>query len=164
MSEVTEDETKQDDEVDENLQKTIEADAAINKFLAGDEFLNDVLGIKLKPVTLASLAIMQDAGCQIISGIDVEEMDNLMLEILLFVYIHTEEHKVLTNIICSEKNPKAALKEASLNLGVDINPKQIPSLVEQIVKILTDATGTKVDPLPDEGDEIYDKKKQKDEE
>ena len=157
-------EQENEEQIDTNLQKTINSDAAINKFLSGDEFFNEVLGIKLKPVTLSSLAIMQEAGCQIISGIEVEEMDNLMLEILLFVYIHTAEHDDLTKVICSKGDAKQLIKQEALNIGLDVSPKEIPSLVDQIVTMLTEATATKVDPLPDEGDELKDKKKQKEEE
>ena len=157
-------EKEQEAPVDENLEKTIEADNAINKFLAGDEFLNDVLGIELKPVTLSTLAIMQEAGCQIISGIDVEEMENLMLEILMFVYIHTEDHKILTKKICSTANPKQEIKQAALGVGIEISPKEIPALVDQIITLLTEATSTNVDPLPDEGAGSEGKKKENEEE
>ena len=146
MSEETTEKTQE--QID--LEKTVEADKAINKFLSGDEFLNDVLGIQLRPVTLSSLAMMQEAGCQIISGLQADEMDNLMLEILLFVYIHSADQDEITKTICSRHNPREAMKIAALNIGLDISPKQIPALVEEILQILTDATETKVDPIPDE--------------
>ena len=48
----------------------------------------------------------------------------------------------------------------ALSMGYEITPKQIPALVEQIVNILTEATGTKVEPLPDV-DEVGVEKKTK---
>ena len=44
----------------------------------------------------------------------------------------------------------------ALSMGHEITPKQIPALVEQIVNILSEATGTKVEPVPD--DELEEKK------
>ena len=77
-------------------------------------------------------------------------MGNIMLEILLFVYIHTEDPEKISEIISNSADHKKALKMRALTMGHEITPKQIPALVEQIVNILTEATGTKVEPLPDE--------------
>ncbi len=151
---------KEESGIDPDIQKTLEADDAIKKFLGGDKFVNDLLGVELNPVTLASLAMMQEAGCELISGKDINEMENIMLEILLFVYIHTEEVEKVADIIASSKDHKKALKMRALSMGYEITPKQIPALVEQIVNILTEATGTKVEPLPDV-DEVGVEKKTK---
>ena len=151
-------EEKTQNEID--IEKTVSADKVINKYLSGDEFLNDMLGLELRPLTLSSLAMMQEAGCQIISGVNVDEMENMMLEILLFVYIHSADQDNLTKAICSSANPREALKMEALSMGLDISPKQIPTLVEEILKILTEATDTKVDPLPDEDDGTTKKKEE----
>ena len=140
----------------ENIQKPLEGDDAIRKFLGGDTFVNDLLGVKLNPVTLASLAMMQEAGCELISGKDVTEMSNVMLEILIFVYIHTEDADTIADLISNSTDHKKALKMKALSMGHEITPKQIPALVEQIVNILSEATGTKVEPVPD--DELEEKK------
>ena len=166
MSEVKEEMAPQNAEqeaIDPDIEKTLQADVAINKFLGGDKFVNEVLGVELKPVTLSSLALMQEAGCEIISGVDVNDMENLMLEILLFVYIYAEDHKVLTRLACS-KNGKIEMRERAFSLGLDISPKEIPKIVGQIVEILTDATSTKVDPMPDEDEVMEGKKKENAEE
>jgi len=141
-----------DDGIDDDIQKTLDGDEAIKKFLGGDEFVNNLLGVKLKPVTLASLAMMQEAGCELISGKEMNEMGNIMLEILLFVYIHTEEPEKIAEIISNSEDHKKALKMRALTMGHEITPKQIPDLMDQIVEILSEATGTKVEPLPDEDD------------
>jgi len=99
MSEEQQEETNESIEVDEDIQKTLDSDAALRKFLGGDTFVNDLLGVELKPVTLASLAMMQEAGCELISGKEIDEMNNVMLEILLFVYIHTEDIENIRNNI-----------------------------------------------------------------
>ena len=150
MSEEKQEETNESIEVDEDIQKTLDSDAALRKFLGGDTFVNDLLGVELKPVTLASLAMMQEAGCELISGKEVDEMSNVMLEILLFVYIHTEDIEKISEIISESKDHKKALKMRALTMGHEIKPNQIPALVEQIVNILSEATGTKVEPIPDD--------------
>ena len=147
-----EDTISSDDGIDEDVKRTLDGDEAINKFLGGDEFVNDLLGVKLKPVTLASLAMMQEAGCELISGKEMDEMSNIMLEILLFVFIHTEEPEKISEIISDSEDHKKALKMRALTMGHQITPKEIPSLVEQIVNILSEATGTKIEPLPDDDD------------
>ena len=152
-----EDAIPEGDGIDEDIQRTLDGDEAIKKFLGGDTFVNDLLGVKLKPVTLASLAMMQEAGCELISGKEMDAMSNIMLEILLFVYIHTEEPEKISEIISNSEDHKKALKMRALTMGHEIVPKQIPALVEQIVNILSEATGTKVEPLPDE-DDIGEKK------
>ena len=156
-----EDTIPQDDGIDEDIKRTLDGDEAINKFLGGDEFVNDLLGVKLKPVTLASLAMMQEAGCELISGKEMDEMSNIMLEVLLFVYIHTEDPEKIAEIISNSEDHQKALKMRALTMGHKITPKQIPELVEQIVEILSEATGTKVDPLPDEDDKGEKKTKTK---
>lgn len=152
MSEEQQEETNESIEVDEDIQKTLDSDAALRKFLGGDKFVNDLLGIELKPVTLASLAIMQEAGCELISGKEIDAMDNVMMEILLFVYIHSEELEVLSEIISKAEDPKKAMKMRALTMGHEIQPDEIPALVNRIVNILSEATSTKVEPLPDEED------------
>ena len=103
-------ETNESIEVDEDIQKTLDSDAALRKFLGGDTFVNDLLGVELKPVTLASLAMMQEAGCELISGKEIDEMNNVMLEILLFVYIHTEDIEKISEIISESADHQKALK------------------------------------------------------
>lgn len=134
------------------LEKTIESDNTIRKYLSGEEFTDNILGFDIKPVTLASLAFMQEAGSKLTSVTDIDEIENLVLEILIFLYIHTEDHKVLSGIICKSENPKAELRQKSFDMGVDIAPNQIQKILDQIVEMLADATSTKVEPLPKEDD------------
>ena len=48
--------------IDPDTEKTIEADSVIRKYLSGGSSSGELLGLELKPVTLASLAFMQEAG------------------------------------------------------------------------------------------------------
>lgn len=134
------------------IQKTIESDKTIRKYLSGEEFTDNILGLDIKPVTLASLAFMQEAGSRLTSVHDVEEVENLVLEILIFLYVHTEEHDVLSGIICKSDDPKGDLRKKAFDMGVDIVPNQIQKILDQIVEMLADATSTKVEPLPKEDD------------
>ncbi|MAS81999.1 MAG: hypothetical protein CMF45_04860 [Legionellales bacterium] len=162
MSEETDQnkEPNKEPKLDPDLQKTLDADQQVKRFLAGEEFVNSMLGIELKPVTLATLAMMQEAGCELISGQNIENVENLMMEVLLFVYIHTEKPDTVARLLTSGDNPKQILRRNALNTGMGISPKQIPELVEQIITILGESTGTKVEPLPDEDEMVGVKKNQ----
>ena len=148
-------------EIDPSVQKTFDNDDVIQKLLTGEEFTEEVSGLKIRPVTLATLAFMTEAGCKLIQGVELEEIDNVILEILLFLYIHSEDHDVLSKITCHEENPKAKIKQNAYQMGVDIEPNAIPKILEQIVDILQTATSTKAEPLPNEDLQESDKKKEK---
>lgn len=150
-----------EEEIDPSVQKTFDNDDVIQKLLTGEEFTEEVSGLKIRPVTLATLAFMTEAGCKLIQGEDIEQIDNVILEILLFLYIHSEDHEVLSKITCHEDNPKAKIKEKAYEMGVDIEPKAIPKILQQIVEILQTATSTKVEPLPNQDLEETGKKKEK---
>lgn len=147
-------------EIEPNIQKTLDNEEVVQKFLTGEEFTDDLLGIKIKPVTLATLGFMGEAGCQLIEGANIEDIDNVILEILLFIYIHTAEHKELSKISCLEENPKSKFKEKAFEMGTEVEPSQIPTLLEKVVEILQDATSTKAEPLPNEEPKESDKKKE----
>tara|TARA_Y100000361_G_scaffold82796_1_gene73228 strand:+ start:3202 stop:3678 length:477 start_codon:yes stop_codon:yes gene_type:complete len=148
------------EEIEPNIQKTLDSDQVVQKFLTGEEFTDDLLGIKVKPVTLATLGFMAEAGCQLIQGANIDEIDNVILEVLLFIYIHTAEHKELSEISCLEENPKAKFKQKAFEMGMEVEPSQIPNLLEKVVTILQDATSTKAEPLPNEDVQEGDKKKE----
>ena len=45
-------------------------------------------------------------------------------------------------------------------MGMEVEPSQIPTLLEKVVTILQDATSTKAEPLPNEDIQGGDKKKE----
>ncbi len=81
-----------------------------------------------------------------------------MLEVLLFVYIHTTKPDNIARLLTTGENPKEVIRRNAMMNGMEISPKQIPELVQQIIVILGESTGTKVEPLPPEGETLGEKK------
>ena len=142
-----------------DVEKTLESDSVIRKYLSGGTDSNELLGMELKPVTLASLAFMQEADSELIKGIDIEQIKNVILEVLMFLYIHTEDNAKLARLLSRSKNPASAIREKAYAMGVDLPADKVPEILALIVEMLTEATQTKVEPLPSEDEVLGDKKK-----
>jgi hypothetical protein len=144
---------------DPDIEKTIEADNMIRKYLSGGSSSGELLGLELKPVTLASLAFMQEADSELLKGIEIEQIKNVILEVLMFLYIHTEDNAKLARLLSRNKNPNAVIREKAYAMGVDLPADKVPEILALIVEMLSEATQTKVEPLPSEDEVVSDKKK-----
>ena len=150
-------------EVTPDIQKTLDADSNIRKYLSGSTGTTDILGFDVKPVTLASLAFLQEAKSELVSGKPVEEISNIILEVLIFLYIQTEDHAKLARLFSKTANADQRIKEKAYGMGVDLKADQVPEILNLIVTMLTEATSTKAEPLPSEDEVVEGKKKVKQE-
>ena len=58
-----------------------------------------------------------------------------------------------------KQNPNAVIREKAYAMGVDLPADKVPEILALIVEMLSEATQTKVEPLPSEDEVVSDKKK-----
>lgn len=100
-----------------------------------------ILGYELNPITLASVALLQQLKSPLIMGQEVSSIENLILDCCIFIRIQTLPLKAATKLVFGDKD---ALIEAALEMAATIPPLKINEVVESIVSLLKDATSTRV--------------------
>lgn len=100
-----------------------------------------ILGYQMQPVTLGTIALLQQLKSPLIMGVDVNSVDNMILDCCIFVRIQTLPIKEATRLVFGDKD---TLIEAAIEMASQIPPSQIADVVTSIVSLLKDATSTRV--------------------
>ena len=100
-----------------------------------------ILGYQMQPVTLGTIALLQQLKSPLIMGVDVKSVDNMILDCCIFVRIQTLPIKEATRLVFGDKD---TLIEAAIEMASQIPPSQIADVVTSIVSLLKDATSTRV--------------------
>lgn len=112
---------------------------------------SEVLGIQLRPVTLASIAMLTQIGSDLIAGKTMDECENIIMDCCHFIRIQTLPLKEAA-ALCRDLD---ALDDASLEFADKIPPKDIKNVVAAITRILQEATETQVEPQDEKGREMH---------
>lgn len=106
-----------------------------------------IAGIELKPVTLASIAILKQVDSPLIEGRAYDEIENIILDCCIFLKIQSSDIKTAQKLAFGDRN---ILISEALELAANIEPSSIKDVVQSIVELLQDSTSTKVNVVPDE--------------
>ena len=98
-------------------------------------------GQSLRPITLASIALLQQLNSPIIAGKPIEEVDNIILDCCIFIKVQSVTAKEATKLVFG---PKEALLEAAMDLAEAIAPHEIENVISSIIALLRDSTSTRV--------------------
>ena len=105
-------------------------------------------GVKLRPVTLSSLAILEKLGSSLITG---EESGNHVMEALIFLWVQSEDQAIVrAAVLTSELDDKANVTAKALELGERLGISDMQELVDCMTTMMSDATSTKVEAIPSE--------------
>jgi len=121
----------------EDIQSVI--DKSIQEELLG--VAPKIAGLELRPLTLASIALLKQVGSSLIEGKPFSEIDNIVMECCIFLKIQSVSLKEATSLAYGDSEDLAF---AALELADRINPSEIENVINSIVKLLTDQTSTKV--------------------
>jgi len=109
----------------------------------------ELLGRKLRPVTLASIALLKQIKSDLIAGVNIETSENIIIDSCVFVLLHSMPLEEAAELAFG---PPAKLKLAALHLADEIKATNISELTTTIVEMLRDATSTQVKALPKKGE------------
>ncbi len=100
-----------------------------------------IMGYELNPITLASIALLQQLKSPLIAGKPIDEVDNIVLDCCIFIKVQTLSIKEATKLVFG---PKEALLEAALEMASTIPPNEIEGVISSIIELLRDSTSTRV--------------------
>jgi hypothetical protein len=102
-----------------------------------------ILGKKLRPVKLASIALLQKTNNEIVSGKPMEECANLILDSCKFVVLQSvplrEAIKLTENL--------DELEMRAYELAEDIAPAEMPAFQQMVIDLIQTAQETRVEPV-----------------
>lgn len=100
-----------------------------------------IMGYELNPITLASIALLQQLKSPLIAGKPIDEVENIVLDCCIFIKIQTVSIKEATKLAFG---PREVLLEAALDMAASIPPNQIESVISSIIELLKESTSTRV--------------------
>lgn len=106
-----------------------------------------IAGVELRPITLASIAILKQVGSPLIEGRAFDEIHNIILDCCIFLKIQSSDIKTATKLAFGDYDTLVA---ESLELAERIDPNKIKEVVQSIVDLLSDSTSTKVNVIPED--------------
>jgi len=114
-------------------------DGSINEELFGVN--PTIAGLEVRPLTLASIALLKQVGSSLIEGKQFSEIENVVMECCIFLKLQSAPLKEATRLAYGEPEDLAV---AALEIGEKIAPYEVENIISSIVKLLTDSTSTKV--------------------
>jgi hypothetical protein len=103
----------------------------------------NILGRKLRPVKLASIALLQKTKNEIISGKPIEDCANLILDSCKFVVLQSvplrEAIKLADNM--------TELEMRAYELADQIAPSEMPEFQQVVIDLIQGAQETRVEPV-----------------
>jgi hypothetical protein len=126
-----------------NLEQQQHNDAVIQNDLLGNG--PTLLGMSLRPITLATLALLQQLDSDLLKGKAIEDCDNILLDCCRFVRMQTLPLKEATHLVRN----RAAMDDAALALADKVPPYELESFVGLVTTALHSSMDNKVEPVPD---------------
>lgn len=106
-----------------------------------------IFGKKLRPIKLASIALLQKTKNEIVSGKAIEDCENLLLDSCKVVLLQSVS---LREAIKLADNPNE-LELQAYELADQIAPSEMPKFQQLVMDLLESSQETRVEPLPQEG-------------
>ena len=117
-----------------------EKDIAIEQAIAGEH--PELLGKKLRPVTLTTIAILVRSGNSLVKGVSIDNTAELLLDCLKFIVIQSRPLKDVLKLL---KDPDLFEAEAWKE-GDALDASEAESLIYTCAEMLRIASSTKVKP------------------
>tara|TARA_R110002153_G_scaffold84197_2_gene211030 strand:+ start:18371 stop:18841 length:471 start_codon:yes stop_codon:yes gene_type:complete len=106
-----------------------------------------MVGMNLRPVTLASIALLKETGSSLVNGEVLDGNDNIVLDCCMFILIQSGTIEDASRLVFGADSLE--LKMASMALAEKVNPAEVADLTTNIIGMLNDSMSTQVKPIPD---------------
>lgn len=133
----------------EQLEKLDDTPSMISEMLGDGP---TILGREVRPVTLASIALLERIGSPLIAGQNIEHTPEITLECMKFLLLQTGELEDARQYSLD----LAKLDIAALDLADSINPAEAEDVLNQVVSLLQDSMSTQVEPHVEDEDRHVD--------
>lgn len=108
-----------------------------------------VLGRDLRSITLADIAILNQAHSPLIDGSQISEVPNITLDSCIFIYLLSVPIKEATNLVFGDPD---ILRDKALEMASEVHPSEVTNLTTTCINLLKEATSTQVKVEPRKGD------------
>tara|TARA_Y100000004_G_C8933276_1_gene420992 strand:- start:1120 stop:1593 length:474 start_codon:yes stop_codon:yes gene_type:complete len=116
-------------------------------------------GLKLRPVTLSTLAILEKLNSPLVTG---EPNTNNVLEALIFIWVQSTDRKQVTAAtLTSDLDSRINIEAEALSLGDRLSITDMQELVEVVTNMMSESQLTKVEAIPDDSNKHAKKSKNK---
>ena len=126
----------------EEVQKDLDQSVIVDMLGVKDE----VLGLELRPLTLASIALLSQVKSPLIDGVEIENIDNILLEICIFITLQSCDIDKSTELAFGDRSKLIA---EAMQIANKINANEVELITEKVINVIGDSTSTQVEPLPD---------------
>tara|TARA_R100000963_G_C4637309_1_gene101216 strand:- start:653 stop:1174 length:522 start_codon:yes stop_codon:yes gene_type:complete len=126
----------------EEVQKDLDQSVIVDMLGVKDE----VLGIELRPLTLASIALLSQVKSPLIDGVLVEDMDNILLEICIVITLQSCDIDKATELAFGDRSKLIA---EAMKIADGVKANEVELITEKVIDIIGDSTSTQVEPLSD---------------
>ena len=128
-------------------------DALLDQAMKSDESSATICGLKLRPPTLGSIAILNRCGNALVTGKEVTEED-IMLHCLVFLYVQSANiEEVHGAALISVDGRNLTLERKAVELGETLPFTGVQDFVDVyqgLAKWINKHVASKVEPIPDE--------------
>ncbi len=114
-------------------------DGAVRGSLLGVE--KTVAGRKLRPITMASVALLQEINSPLINGVTLDAVPNLLLECCIFVCLQTCTLKEAKARVFGERS---ILLDKALEIADEVPANETKDVIDTSMEILKDSISTQV--------------------
>lgn len=109
----------------------------------------EICGYSLRPITLATIAMLKRTGNELVSGLPLDDCPNVMMHSAAFIVLQSVP---LAEAIKLTKNPDA-LETRAFEVCDTLSYSEGRTMVEDCLNFLADSMGNRVEAVPeDEGD------------
>jgi len=106
-----------------------------------------IRGMKLRPIKLSGIALLQRTGNEVISGKPVEECKNLIIDACKLVVLQSVSLREAIKL--ADNYEELTLR--AYELAETISPSEVEDFQQTVINLVTQAQETRVEPLPQEG-------------
>lgn len=100
-----------------------------------------VFGMELRPVTLASIALLKQIKSPLIEGVPFAEIENIVIDACMFLKLQSCTLKEAQKLAFGNREE---LMGSALELAESIDPSDLDNVLNSVVSMLTKSTSTKV--------------------
>ncbi len=125
-----------------NMQKELDQ-SVISEMLGVKDV---VAGVQMRPLTLASIALLSQVKSPLIEGVVVDEIENILLEICIFITLQSCEVEEATELAFGDRSKLVA---QAMKIADGIKANEVEEISSRVIQIIGESTDTQVEPIPD---------------
>lgn len=127
-----------------NIVEEKDTQSSLDDSIIGDvlSFNPTILGKKLNPVTLASIALLKQIKSPLILGKPLNDIDNIILDSCIFILLQSLDLKSATELAFG---PVEDLRFKALEMAEEIPPHEVSKVTDAVLSLLRESSSTQVE-------------------